>query len=46
MLQYLGVVSNVADIPVHVACGAQHDVGQPLVHLVVAMHQLVGHHKP
>ena len=37
----LCVMSNVADAPVHVSCGAQHHNGQPLVHLVVAMYQLM-----
>lgn len=34
-------MSNVADAPVHVSCGAEHDIGQPLVHLVVAMDKLM-----
>lgn len=41
----LGVVSNVADAPVHVASGAKHDICQPLVHLVMAMNQFMRHHK-
>ncbi len=41
----LGVVSNVADAPVHVTSGAQHDICQPLVYLVMAMNQFMRHHK-
>jgi len=38
-------MSNVADAPVHVTSGAEHDICQPLVHLVMAMNQLMRHHK-
>ena len=41
----LGVMSNVADAPMHVTSGAQHDIGQPLVHLVMAVNQFMRHHK-
>lgn len=42
----LGVVGNMADTPVHVTGGAQHDIGQPAVQFVVAVDQLMRHHKP
>lgn len=39
------MVSYVADAPVHVAGGAQHDVRQPVIHSGLAVHQLMRNDK-